>query len=845
MQKEVKKKSTPLFGLKTYRTLTALLENLSDKQDQLNVFSTDNVARLVKEKYSLTACGLDDFGTKLFSGYRTGITQIYLQSQIRNQIHQDKYKQKAYLLNRIPTIINTVYALADLGVSNLSFSNESDRKTEIIQLMSALMKDPVIQTYHSQKEMLTKQQISTILCGHDGLNKISFYEIEYLNYGRMNLIHWLCSKGFEIEFYIPYNKELPSLYEFWQMTYEVATQQDIAELIEHEGIQNNNGARFAQFNEGENTVVNDRKDVEIIEFQSPRDFAFYFQSTTDKIAAINPDDVNRIVDNTISKLYENDYGKFVYYLQFCKVTDETIRVNYDNLLELVTSAWISTRIVKGKDALALLKDLESYMNGVETIADVKERLVQLSQLDMISKTFDNENAAEAGRNRMKRYMLNPFRTFAFLQQGRYKVTINQLIELIEQTEKICLRLLLHESKVEFVTNYFNNWETVLEQYKDKWDSEAYDFWKSVFVQKYPDDWEFAIQELLSLIYLTAANRDENQPINIHSMPTLPFNIMARNSNQAIHITNLTLMNFPENHHTMITAFFSYSEMKEIVTQSVADNQLVKSLLHALLVDFSVSENFNKLGNYQIYNILSNYKGPVKFSWIKHLQENDFRNVYLDILADLYQDGVVNTYRIKEKLEVNSPENKQDRFSYPNSIDKLKGKVPNLFWLDHDFCSKKFFLTALIDQQPVYESEFHQQFVFSKIGRLFSMSQAERNEFQTLIYPLFPQWTFSKKENLIDTEYLVKLGVYKDYENISYPKEINRLHILRSVYRLNRRTKARNQYRKYTAFNEAEVLKQFKDNVGQYEVKAEPGNHCKMCPHIQSCSEGVYAIDNRS
>ncbi|WP_163971082.1 hypothetical protein [Oceanobacillus halotolerans] len=842
---EAIKEAKPLFNLKTYTSLNRILGEQTGSTDGIHVFGTSEITRNVRKRYQLKALSMDEVIDQLFRGYRTGLTEIYFQSEIRKLIQTGNYQHETYLLNRIPSIMNTVYAMADLGRKAIQFQGQSERQSEIIALVNALLKDDIIEHFHYQKQTLTRNEIAKLLCGDSTIHKIAFYQIEYLNFGRMNLVHWLQAKGFEVEFCIPYNASFPQVYQFWKSVYQVVTRQDIDEIA-HSKEMPSFGHRFAAFNENILMDHADRKDVMVMEFESPRDFADFYQTTNDKITAVHPDDINRIVSNVIAEPFENGYGKFIYYLQFCQKQDDTIFVSYDHLMELITSEWVSTRAVSGKDALALLKDLEEYMSGVESIQDVKTRLQQLSDLDIVSKTFDQENMQDAGKSRMKRYLLNPFRAFAFLQQGRYQVTINQLIELVEQTEKLCQYLVMNEGETMPVNDYLQRWNSIMDRYEDSWEKDVYTFWKKVFTPQHPAEWVFPIQELLSVIYLTVSNYMDNTNTTIYSMPTLQASIMEEEEAKTLHITNLTLMNFPESYHATITDFFSHQELKQLITESLGSSWSTNRLLHALWVDYTVGEYFDKLGTYQMYHVISSYQGPIRFSWIKHLQADDFRNIYLDIIADLYQQGEIISYQVEESVEQEKEGTiPSSELTQASAVQELKGKIPALFWLDHDFCAKKFFLTTLIEQQPVYEDVFHQQFLFSKIGKLFSISADERAEFRSLIYPLFPHWTYSKKENLIDTEYPAQLRIYKEFENVTYPKEMNRIQLLRSVYQENRRTKARNRYRKNTAFKDADVLKQFQENVSRYKVKAEPGNHCKMCPHLQNCSEGMYAIDNIS
>src|SRR5699024_7586022 len=304
-----------------------------------------------------------------------------------------------------------------------------------------------------------------------------------------------------------------------------------------------------------------------------------------------------------------------------------------------------------------------------------------------SKTFDKENSADTDRNHLKRYMLNPFRSFNFIHTDRYSVTINQLIELVERLEITLRYLILEDGKTLNVNDYFARWLNTLENVPK---SERKQLWVTVFEEAVPDEWSFANEELLALIYLLASNKS-NEQTTIYDISRLQEIILSNKHTQKLHLTNITQLNFPEKHKTTITDLFTYNELKEILNEST-DKQQRATALHSLWVDYMVVENFSELGSYQLYNMLAYYEGLMVFSWIKHLKDEDMRSVYLDILEDLYSKQGIKKYErkdlfisVKRKSEHTEPIKIED--------DKIRGKIPDLYWLNHDFCSKKFFLTT--------------------------------------------------------------------------------------------------------------------------------------------------------
>jgi hypothetical protein len=836
-----RQKTRPFFKIETYHSLKKVLRSINHDEHEVHVFGTRSLAINIEDKFGIKTKSLDQLFQSIFPDYHSKRTQIYFQSILRKEIETGNYKNKNYLLNRLSSIVLTFYLFADFQSNEIVGGLENVKNDELIRLVNRLLQDEIVKKYHFRWKTITKKEISERICGSSNVEKITIYEVEYLNFARMNLIHWLREKGFTITFRVPFHKEFPNSYVYWNKLYQVAARQQLEACESLVNTPIGNGYKFGMFNE-KFTIMGDkqdRDDIQILEFPSPNDFRMYFNKhKNETFVSVDHEMIEAVVHNKKIKAYEDEFGKLVYFIQFCKNIDGTIYLEFNTLTELITSGWVRTADATGDKALSLLIDLQEYMDGTETINDVIERLERLQELEFVSRSFDRENAQDTGKNYMKRYMLNPFRTFSFLNQGRYAVTTNQLIDLVRQLEKLCHYLVIEDGHTVNVNEYLKRWQNVLNKLEFKGKDND---WYKVFSARVSDTWEFAYPELLSLIYIIASERETER--EVYSISQLQEFVISGEEPDTLHITNLTLENFPETHKNVLSEFFDYSEIKQYIKRTMI-GPLKNVLLHSLWVDHTVKETFEELAAYQLFNILSNYEGSIKLSWIEHLHENSIRSVYLDIFADLYAAGKIEIWEDHE-LDIDFKTEIENKQQSSVDLNSLKEKVPDLYWLDHDFCSKKFFLTTFIEKQPIYGSDFHQQLLFGKIGKLFSYSDNERNQFRKLIYPLFPHWTNTKKDNLIDTEYKTFLTKYKHFENITYPRELKGLQILRSVYRENRRTKARNQYRRNRNYNEDDLLKQFKENIEKYEVKAEPGNHCKMCPHLKSCLEGMYSIDNIS
>ena len=83
-----------------------------------------------------------------------------------------------------------------------------------------------------------------------------------------------------------------------------------------------------------------------------------------------------------------------------------------------------------------------------------------------------------------------------------------------------------------------------------------------------------------------------------------------------------------------------------------------------------------------------------------------------------------------------------------------------------------------------------------------------------------------------------------YENINYPKNIDKLQILMSKYIVTEKYKVKNRYEE----NKLDTEKIFKEFVGHYlnsDNLYHKGRHCTMCPYILICEKGEYSIERNN
>ena len=765
---------------------------------------------------------------------------IYLRAKIRELLHQYADTDVLPTLEtKIRDLLISFRFVIETTGGKLSIQEALTTEQKILfEIINDLKQDESVQRYLNERRSLSKEEISQRL-KRSQVERLYIYEFNYLDASRMMLFHFLQQSGIEVIFRVPFNSKLEKLYEGWKVIYEAVSNRSSDQWSNQQDLTIEQGNAFAHFINGTPPLQADplKEKLTVLDFNHPVHINSYLEkhpirNGIHEVFAVSNEDLNRHLGLEISDhLFATPKGKFLLLLEQCSKLDQEILVSYETFIDLIVSGWIISQGVSGERALGLLTDLRSYMDGVKTIGDIKERLATLDELQETSKIFDQAAKEQTQQHRAKHYLTNPFRVFPYVHQNRYQITIKQLIECTKDLERKLTKLLLAKGEVRQVQQYISDLQQLFDSVKPNWNDEAADRFARALHIHVPSDWVFSQEELQQVITLHLT-QDLEEPEQVQSFTSIVGAVLE---DKHIHMTDLSLQSFP-GYKPSLPYLLTHGWLKRSVQKSFVG--LHKQIrIHALLVDYYSREYAPSLSVYLLYHVLAHCEGTLTLSWIKDLQANNGPSMYFTLIQKIYGAKPQNELETTDAANFDWPEAAQE--SQPD-VNTIKG-IPDVYWLDYDFCARKFFYSAILEQQPIYENDLHQKLSFGIIGSLLSEQAEGRKEFKETIYPLFPQWTTALKDNLIDTEYTNGLRTYKSFENIYFPKSASRLQRLRSQYVVTKRYKIRNQFRE-DRFKEDDALKEFVKHIEPFNVAAEKGDHCKMCPHLSVCEEGEYSID---
>jgi hypothetical protein len=868
-----------LFQVETFQHPKKFYNSLVFENNVLHITAVTSLSVFLRKKFkdhsrniSTYVDTFDNLQTLLFPNWYSSFTEIYLTSRVRALLNREEQTNIVKrMLNNIPKCIKTLSYLVELNAPVLVETGELTEEQRVFtRIYQHLKKESVVQDYLSTRQRLTKENIAQ-KCKLPQVNKIYIYQLNQFDPSRMFFLHLCRALGIDIVFRIPFQREYSKLYNGWEVLYEELTKIPSTAWRTVEDDNSLSGLKLALYIEGRhNEQAVDHAEFTAYYFEHPADLKRYLHMNPQRtgehrVVAPRYQELNQSMRDVLNwqfpekqeHLGSSPLGKFLLFLFQCRRTDEEIHLSYETFVEFITSGWIYSGDVSGLHSLTLLTDLEPYMNGIETLQDIKTRIEALIEFNEMGRSFDELAKDQAGRHRIKRYLTNPFRAFPFIHQHRYDVTPKQLSELTIVLERKLRKLLPKEEESVYVAHYIKALHDEVAGLHAFFPKQSVQELQQRLLLQNDPKWSFTKEELADMVSVLLSRKgimeeEDSEQQYFSGLEQLDGLVL---DTEHIHVTDLSFKQFPKRREELSSStHLNYSWVKHSINHSF-EGSMANVLLHCLAMDYYSQDRSLAISIYNLYYALA-FSNKLTISWIKGLDEYDDQSIYLNILQHLHHDHK-SLPRWQEEEEIvkydfwNESQDEGQIDPYSSSaieaqetidLHHLVGEFPISSWLDYDFCARKFYFTSILQNHPIYETDFHQRLLFGTLGKLFSQIGEGRRDVEEFIYPLFPQWTNTLKTNLIDTEYYRELRQYRSFQNVSYPEVQGRLQRLRSQYIVGKRYKVKNSYRE-DKYKDKEWLKEFKEHITPTNVQAEPGEYCKMCPHLMICKEGEYAIDN--
>jgi hypothetical protein len=829
-----------MFKVHYYKHTKNFYQDFVTQENEIHLTQSASFAQYLRQQSNTDrVIGYKSFTKELFPEWKSPQVEIYLQSMVRSFVNerfpglQENQREKVII-----DYIDSILFLMNMGgLKLIPLGGLNVEQKALITLLENLMTEDVIIDYFRSRATLSPDTLKETFQRSEKITKLYVHHFDYVDAERMGLFHLFQRIGLEVIFCIPYNPAFPDLYKNWGSIYENILGVSKVEWVCAEESVPEKGAKFAQYlDQNIDDTSGDSVNIDFQWYEHPTSFKEHVRNqpiveNQHEIFAIFDENLNIYSSLTSNdSFYSTKYGQFFLSLQSCEKKSDGIHFSYDDYVNMMTSGWVESGGMNGDQALTLLIDMRSYLEDVETFPELMNRLQALVTFQEVGDIFDEVGKEQAGRNRMKRYLTNPWRSFPILHRSRYSITIKQLIECTKDLARKLNKLLIEEDRQVNVAEYFQTLKGVYESVNSSWPDDLKLRFEKVFKAPINAHWEYGKEEIFAYLSLYLGSKSEDQGV-IRNFDQLAGKVLMTDH---IHVTGLSFKTFPWKSPELPSLLNHTWLKKSIYDQYISINREIR--LNALLVDFYSRRVTRSTALYNIYHLLAYGNGMTTFSYIEGLVDRDGPSIYLSILQELYSTDKEPGESSQVEFDWDEPETSE------KEIDKDRlSQVPDLLWLDSDFCKKKFFLNSFIEQHPIYEQSFHQQQVFAIVGKLLAEQGEGREEVRETVYPMFPHWTNALKENLIETSSAKGLREYKSYENIYYPQAMDRVQKLFSSNKVTENWKAKHQYEN-NSFKLESHLDELAETIKGTKIYAHSGKHCRMCPFLMSCQEGEYAVD---
>ncbi len=882
-----------MFKVETYENPVKYYNNLNIKDDELHILSFSALTLFLKEKNTNNVINIwtyEDLILALYPNWYSPINDLRMEIILLQILDKFKKNNSALSMKKdIKHLLDAYKYLIEIGIINIEEDNmENINEIVFVKAFNEFYSNKLVKEFSQELKARNSVEEVTFKIKEYGkdkynfigqnlnrINKVYIHGMNRLDMRRMTLFNRMDWMDMDIIFRIPYYDGYKSLNEGWYKLYENIANPKKWKRVYQDKEKDYRGKRYIDFLEGKEINLEDDRleNLTYIKFSEPvelkkylNDYPLkpkereYFSFCNDELNKYIRDEVRNfnIEDENYNikgkHIFEYPIGKFLYYLYNCKVEDGKVLLDYPSFVECITSGWVNVTDknngyqIYGYDAEVFLKDLEPYMADIESLEDIIHRLNSLKELNEASNIFDEQSLETTGNNRIKKYLSNPLKVFPYVNLSRYYLNIDDLIELTNKFRKMVLEIFNTDEEFFYLRNHFKKiniyWEEIDENIKSIYDGKLRKRLEKALKFPYREDEagnRELTRELIRLNLGLAAGKGD-----VYALKS--FNQVEGfivNKTEKLTLLDLSTKSMTK-YITMNKALPSYLNFerleKYIGNIKTPQGVNLKKVMKISKVNDHYIQYFIK---YSIFNLLNFHKGEIVLGWVDNLNEYDgelntlkiIKNIY-DPIEDMVYFGDENT--VTDEILAKILSLKKPSYTEVNSKNIYK-EISPVGWRDLDFCAKKFFYSNILGPNPIYFSDFHQRLAFSAIAVLFSQQAKGIEKVKEYLFPLFPQWTETAKENMLYTSYKRNLKERIEHQNVYFPKHMSDIQLLRSKYVVTKRWKIRHSYNK-GVINSKEWSEIFRNEILDEQVQSSPGLHCNMCPHNLVCLKGEFEID---
>ncbi|WP_077618310.1 hypothetical protein [Bacillus sinesaloumensis] len=227
---------------------------------------------------------------------------------------------------------------------------------------------------------------------------------------------------------------------------------------------------------------------------------------------------------------------------------------------------------------------------------------------------------------------------------------------------------------------------------------------------------------------------------------------------------------------------------------------------------------SSITRYLLY-VLFHSSDDVRFSYAKHVGKES--RLELALYLKLLNCESIQMERVTKEVEAGKKEINEQ-------IDVKDAGWTLSMEREAKVCGKRASFSFILNEHTSFQSDFHHRFLYQNLiatlPMLVNSNVIAQKELRNVVDSWFPQWSDMNRNFLYESRIPNRYASLKKIEldDQKYSQAISYLHLLPTSY-----------------------AHRNKDEVANENVvlhKAIPGRHCRYCPFLSICNEGIYAND---
>lgn len=531
---------------------------------------------------------------------------------------------------------------------------------------------------------------------------------------------------------------------------------------------------------------------------------------------------NEFIDPPKKKLTDYPIGRFLYRLHQMKSRETDLEKGTETFTELVTSESLVDSFSSGC-LIHDSEDMRRYVKSLEKIIPFCKKSATFDKwIEMIEDLIRKKESLEENIQKANKHALSSrthlFHSMPMRQLSYFSVPTFEMKRIIEG-----IRLLKDmndalftdwDTKKKSIVSHFKTLEEmVLKNVEDFFEDDEKEIITNL-VEEISDlkdeELEFSLKDIsMGLLFFLDGSLDEaGEPQSVSDKvfafdqaDGAPFRInrkfhLAFADHKALPISQGYNL-WPISRDTLAYLQESNPELYLLEERKKQSNSITRYLLYVL---FHTSED-------------------IRFSYAKHVGKES--RLELALYLKLLNCKQTQIGMVTKEIEAVSKDSNE-------AIDVNDAGWTLSMEREAKVCGKRASFSFILNEHTNFQSDFHHGFLYQNfigtLRKLVNRSVIAPEELRNVVDSWFPQWNDMKRNFLYESAFkirnpkpeLIKLNGQKYSQAISY------LHLLPTSY----------AHRDSSMVEKEEIVLH----------KAIPGKHCRYCPFLVICNEGIYSKD---